>query len=155
MWGFKAKRYRDSCTCLPPGSFQLWTLYMKTLRRVLCVCVWVCVSELSVVWTSESVLLSSPSPSSHWKLSLDLLPTATPPFAPSLHFTPPSSPSSLLPILVCVKGLDCSQPEQRRVTPELPFKCWVGHGRVGRNGGRGWFKKPWKSSHTCLPDSKN
>lgn len=39
-----------------------------------------------------------------------------------------------------MKGLDCSQPEQRRVTPELPFKCWVGHGKVGRNGGRGGLK---------------
>lgn len=57
---------------------------------------------------------------------------------PPLH--PPSSTSSLLPISACMKGLDCSQPEQRRVTPELPFKCWVGHGKVGRNGGRGGLK---------------
>lgn len=58
---------------------------------------------------------------------------------PPLHH-PPSSASSLLPISACMKGLDCSQPEQRRVTPELPFKRWVGHSKVGRNGGRGGLK---------------
>lgn len=78
-------------------------------------------------------------------------PTNSPPPPPFFRLKPPHSIPPLLYILIlaCMKGLDCSRPEQWRITLELPSKCWVGY------SWEGGLKKQWKSSHTCLPESKN
>ena len=46
----------------------------------------------------------------------------------------PSTLPLYSPILACMKGLDCSRPEQWRITPELPSRWWV------KSGGKGILK---------------
>lgn len=131
---FKVKLYPDSCTCLSPRSLHS-TLYMKTLRRVLRVCECVCVRDCvldEVSLLSEHlityVLLSFPSTSSHWKLSLDLLPTA-PHSIPPLHPPPPP----LLPYWRAWKGSTARS--QSSGGPLLNCLLSGGFGRVGWDGG--------------------
>lgn len=108
-WGVKSEALPrfTRCTCLLPKSFHL-TLYMKTLRRVLYVCMRLCFGwGFSVVRTSENICSVEFSPllprTESWALtSYQQLPLPFPLKAP--HSIPPLLVLPLFPYWRAWKG---------------------------------------------------
>lgn len=135
--------------CLPgPSSFEhcTWRHW-----DVCCMCAWLSFLSSEHLKAFSSVPPLLPRTESWALTSYQQRPL------PSLHPStspPPRPPPPFFPYRRAWKGSTARSRSSGGSLLNCLLSVGSGTVRWGEMGGGG-FKKPWKSSHTCLPDSKN